>query len=139
MEDYGFFVKVCSCEDTAASSYPSPFRSVGFAQEVSAALQYYIGLTLLLPLRLEMERCCIATTNYITTTSFLYLCSAFSKAPIKFGIFKKRGLCLDGYPHGGSRVEAVRVVRRWPSLWEEVGRRRPVISIKQISSMLLKF
>jgi hypothetical protein len=41
-------------------------------------------------------RCCIANTNFVTTTSTLYLYSSFSGTPIIIGISEKRGLCVGG-------------------------------------------
>jgi len=54
------------------------------------------GLTLLLPLRVERERCFISLFINITTTSTLYLYSPFSRCAIIKSISEKRGLCFDG-------------------------------------------
>ena len=46
----------------------------------------------------ERERCCISLIVCITTTSSLYLCSAFSETLIDCRVFEKRGLCSVGFP-----------------------------------------
>jgi len=60
----------------------------------------HFGLTLLLPLRLERERCCIANPNFITSTSAFNLHSAFLEYS-KFYLRSQKARVMSGSPLSG--------------------------------------
>ena len=61
----------------------------------------------------ERRRCCITTPNFITTTSTLFLHSAFSESLKTIRNSEKQGLCVGGLLHwtpiaiGGDEAGAV--------------------------------
>ncbi len=68
---------------------------------IGGTLSSLFSLTLLLPLRLERERCCTSLIIFITTTSSLYLYSGLSENLIGISISEKPGLCVGGFPQPG--------------------------------------
>ncbi len=86
----------------ASSSYPSPDIASKAKQEKDrAALQIQTSYLAhrphpSFPYPKEKGRSSITKPNFITTTSALYLYSAFSKYPIIISISEKRGLCVGG-------------------------------------------